>query len=108
MADFLKNNWLFRKFYGPAGQQLTTDTTFSEMLGPVNYELGVLAGSASLDPFSSLIIPADYDGKVSIESTKVEGMTDHLIVHATHMFFPRNKTVLRQTEHFLKHGFFKR
>jgi triacylglycerol esterase/lipase EstA (alpha/beta hydrolase family) len=25
VSDFFKNNWLYKKFYGPAGQQLTTD-----------------------------------------------------------------------------------
>ena len=109
VADFIKDNWLYEKVYGPAGQQLTTDQTgLGDLLGKVTYELGVIAGNASIDPVSSSIIPGDDDGKVSVESTKVDGMKDHVIVYATHTFFPGNKTVHAQTLHFLQNGTFKR
>ena len=107
VADFLKSNWLYKKLYGPAGQQLTTDQTeILHLLGHVHYELGVVSGSRSLDPICSLLIKGQSDGKVSIESTKIEGMKDHIIVKGTHTFFPRNKEVQRQAAHFLKYGEF--
>ena len=109
VADFIKDNWLYEKVYGPAGQQLTTDQTgLGGLLGTVDYELGVVAGNASIDPVSSAIIPGDDDGKVSVESTKVAGMKDHVVVSATHTFFPGNKTVQRQALEFLQNGKFKR
>ena len=109
VADFVKTNWLYEKIYGPAGQQLTTDQTgLRNLLGKVDYELGVVAGNASIDPVSSAIIPGDDDGKVSVESTRVSGMKDHVIVSATHTFFPGNKTVQRQALAFLRNGRFQR
>lgn len=107
VADMLEENWLYEQVYGPAGRQLTTDrTAVSDILGTVDYELGVIAGNRTIDPVSSMIIPGDDDGKVSIASTRVEGMKAHIVVAATHTFFPGNKTVQRQTLHFLKHGVF--
>lgn len=109
VADVLKENWLYENFYGPAGQQLTTDQHgLQNLFGPVTYELGVIAGNASIDPISSSLIPGEDDGKVSIESTRVPGMKDHLVVRATHTFFPQNTEVHRQTLNFLRDGFFSR
>lgn len=108
VADFLKDNWLYQSIYGPAGQELTTNNGDVEtLLGGVDYELGVIAGNSTIDPISSAIIPNDDDGKVSIESTKIKGMKDHIIVPASHTFFPGNKEVIRQTEYFLEHGKFE-
>jgi hypothetical protein len=35
-------------------------------------------------------------------------MKDHIVVAASHTFFPGNKTVHRQTEYFLKNGVFQK
>lgn len=108
VSDFLENNWLYQKIYGPAGQQLVTrkQDDLAELLGKVDYELGVVAGNSTIDPISSTIIPNDDDGKVSIESTKVEGMKDHIVVSASHTFFPSNKQAQAQALYFLKNGQF--
>lgn len=109
VADFLKNNWFYQKIYGPAGQQLTTKNLETENLfKPIDYSLGVIAGNATIDPISSWIIPNDDDGKVSIQSTKIAGMRDHITISSSHTFFPSNKEAQAQTIYFLKHGFFKR
>jgi triacylglycerol lipase len=110
VADFIKNNWLYQKIYGPAGQQLTTDQKRINHLlnGKITYPLGVIAGNFSIDPISSAIIPGDDDGKVSIASTKIDGMQDHIIIKSSHTFFPSNKNVQKQVLHFLKFGKFKK
>ena len=107
VADFLKDNWLYEKVYGPAGKQLVTDGAgIDELLGKVDYELGVVAGNFSIDPVSSSLIPGEDDGKVSVESTKVDGMTDHVLVYASHTFFPQNKDVQKRALEFIRHGSF--
>ncbi len=109
IADFLKTNWLYENIYGPAGQQLVTEGAgIEELLGQVDYELGVVAGNFSIDPVSSSIIPGEDDGKVSVESTKVRGMRDHIVVPASHTFFPQNSQVMAQALYFLRHGAFDR
>ena len=46
LADLLKELWVYRTFYGPAGQQLSTaqDATLSA-LPPLDYEVGVISGN---------------------------------------------------------------
>jgi esterase/lipase len=109
ISDFLEDNWLYKKIYGPAGGQLTTDQKKIKNLlnDKIDYELGVIAGNFTIDPISSIIIPGDDDGKVSIESTKIKGMKDHITVSASHTFFPSNKKVKQQTLYFLINGHFK-
>ena len=107
VADFFQNNWLFKSFYGPAGQQLITNQgDIKDLFGEIYYELGVVAGNNTIDPVSSFIIKGDDDGKVSIESTKIVGMKDHVVVGASHIFFPKDKDVHKQVLCFLKAGKF--
>ncbi|MBY3119327.1 esterase/lipase family protein [Rhizobium laguerreae] len=109
IADFLKNWPLYRKVYGPAGQQLITDqTAMTELFGIVDYELGIIAGNRTIDPVSSLIIGLRIpnDGKVSVESTRLDGAAAHIVIPANHTFLPVNKTMWSQTLSFLKDGRF--
>ncbi|ORE88571.1 lipase [Oceanococcus atlanticus] len=97
----------FRWLNGPAGSQLgTTEQSVPKQLGPAQFELGVIAGSSSINWLLSMLIPGDDDGKVSLASTRLEGMRDHLIVPVSHPFLMKNRTVMDQTAHFLRHGQF--
>ncbi|GLS27900.1 hypothetical protein GCM10007877_36190 [Marinibactrum halimedae] len=98
----------FTLFGGPAGFQLGTgEASVPGHLGPVNFELGVIAGSRSINLILSLFLPGKDDGKVTIESTKVEGMTDHITLPVTHPFMMKNKKVIQQVLQFLEHGAFQ-
>lgn len=47
VADFLKDWWLFRRVFGPAGKQLITNQgAIAPLFGPVDYPLGIIAGIA--------------------------------------------------------------
>lgn len=108
VADKLKNNWLYKKIYGPAGQQLVTDQKeIKHLFKDINYELGIIAGSSTIDPVSSFLIKGKDDGKVSIESTKLPDAKSHIVVKASHTFFPSNQEVQKQTVYFLRNGSFK-
>lgn len=108
VADFLEDNFLFEKFYGPAGSDLTTSkVTNNNLFGEVYYELGIIAGSNTIDPISSLIIKGEDDGKVSILSTKLEGMKEHIILPVSHHYMPKSKEVHNYVYNFLKYGSFR-
>jgi len=107
VADFLKNFLLYKKLYGPAGQQLITkQNAIAHIFAPVDYELGIIAGNRTIDPICYFILPRPNDGKVSIISTKLDGMKEHIVIPATHTFFPQNKKAWELTYKFLKIGSF--
>ncbi len=97
----------FNKLNGFAGKQLGTgDNSKPNTLNKANFELGIIAGSKSINPILSLVLPGDDDGKVSVESTKLNGMKAHITLPTTHTFMMRNSVVIAQVSHFLKHGKF--
>jgi pimeloyl-ACP methyl ester carboxylesterase len=107
VADFLEKFTFFRWLYGPAGLQLTTDLNrTAHLFGPVDYELGIIAGTWALNP-AALLIPSTNDGLVSVESTKLTGMKEHLVLPVEHTFFSEYSTVIQQVAHFLKVGSFQ-
>ncbi len=108
VVNRLRNLPGFGLWNGIAGKQLGTEAnSVPNQLGPVDYSLGVIAGKQSIAPLFSSIIEGPDDGKVSIESTKVEGMTDHIILPITHTFMMNSPAAFRQVAHFLREGQFK-
>ena len=53
-----------------------------------------------------MFIAGEHDGKVSIESAKIEGMSDFMIVHTGHTFIVNSSRVGEQVTYFLKYGKF--
>lgn len=97
----------FELFSGDAGSQLGTGPeSIPSQLGPVNFELGVIAGTGTINVLASAMLPNPDDGKVSVVSTKVDGMRDFLVVGNSHRFITRSNIVLRNTENFLRNGAF--
>ena len=108
LVDLLKDSPVFKILHGPAGQQLGTADRFLKSLGPVHFELGVIAGLKTGDHVSGRIISGPNDGKVGVERTKVPGMRDFLVVPYSHTFIMRPKAVIDQVAYFLRHGLFLR
>ena len=107
VVDALGHRRYFKIYNGPAGCQLgTAKDGFVESLPPVNFELGVITGDRSINPILSTKIPGKNDGKVSVESAKVEGMAEFKVMRATHTFIMVKKQVIQNVIAFLKHGSF--
>jgi hypothetical protein len=75
-------------------------------LGAANFELGVIAGTESVNPILSRYLPNPDDGKVSVERTKVEGMKDFITVRHSHPFIMQSSDVIQQAISFIQKGEF--
>ena len=107
VVDKLGWLFLFKWINGPAGSELGTSTNSTpNRLGPATYPVGIIAGDRSINWINSLLIPGRDDGKVSIERTKLAGMSDHIVIHTAHPFIMKNREAIRQTIYFLRSGSF--
>ena len=109
VADLLNEYSLYHLVLGPAAAQLGTDEdSLVRQLKPVKGEIGIITGDNSLDPWFSPVIPGEDDGKVSVESAKLDEMSDFITVHNGHTFIMRDQRVIKQILYFLEHGRFNK
>jgi len=113
LVDFFQKSPFLERVFGttngPAGRQLSTaDSSIPNMLGEVDFPLGVIAGTRNFNFIYSRIMPSESDGKVSVESSKIDGMTDHLVLPVDHTFMMRDRKVISQVKAFLRNGQFER
>lgn len=107
VVDRLHNVPGFKLFNGPAGLQLGTGhDSVPNQLGPATFDVGIIAGTSSINWFLSLLLPGKNDGKVTVERTKLDGMRAHIEMAVTHPLMMRSNLVIRQVQNYLRTGEF--
>jgi pimeloyl-ACP methyl ester carboxylesterase len=109
VADLLKHLSIYRAVFGPAGLQLSTtqDPVLAALPSP-DYAIGIIAGCRTIAPIASaFILPRPNDGRVSVASSKLADMADHIIVKASHTGLPSHAAAIEQTIAFLREGRFR-
>nr|WP_320144684.1 alpha/beta fold hydrolase [uncultured Cohaesibacter sp.] len=103
VVDNLKEYEWFR-WLGPTTLSLGTDISqYPDGEQKPDYSLGVIAGlSGPISRLNDPLLPGDDDGLVSVESTKIEGMKDFLVVQSSHAGLRYSKGVAEQVIHFLR------
>ena len=107
-ADELQNVPGFDWLNGPAGRQLGKgEDSVPLQLGPAEFELGIIAGDRTIDPLTSAVLDNPDDGRVSVDDTRLDGMTDFVVVEHSHAFIMRMQEPIELTIRFLNTGSFK-
>ena len=109
LADFVYDQKILRPFMAEAIVQLGTgEKSIPIKLGPVSFELGVIAGTANRRSMLPGFSKQAGDGTVTVAETIVPGMLDFLEMPVSHTFMMWNNAVLQQAIYFLNNGHFDR
>lgn len=108
VADFLRNISLYKRLFGPAGQQLTT--AYRQTVDykiPEEMDVGVIAGTRAFEyPLFLGIMKQTrvHDGLVSLDATRIPGTKDHITIRSSHSFLIEISA--KEVVHFLTQGRF--
>ncbi len=103
IVDVMKNFFLFRWIFGETAKELSAKSnSIPNTLGAVNFPLGIIAGNSAFNIVGMLLLARPHDGIVSVESTKVEGMKEHIILNVSHTLLLKNREVFLHVKDFLK------
>ncbi len=101
------HGWPGFSWLGPGAKQIGTgDESIIPDLGAVDFELGVIAGDTSINPLGFMLLGESNDSVVTVASTKVDNMADHLVLPVIHNIMMRDNEVIDNAIHFLKTGNF--
>ena len=103
----LGDNKVYQVVTGQTGQQLGRDWQRLEgQLATPACEFGILAGGRGDKHGYNLLLPGDNDGIVSVNTTRLAGARDFLVLPVQHSLIMFNGKVQEYTLQFLQKGYF--
>jgi len=107
LAVALGDNKVYRVVTGQTGQQLGRDWQRIEgQLATPTCEFGILAGGRGDKHGYNLLLPGDNDGIISVETTRLAGARDFLVLPVQHPLITFNAKAQEYTLRFLQKGYF--
>ena len=100
---------LFKLSTGVNGARLSTAAdAYPRSLGPwpEGPALGIIAGNRPINPLLAHWTGGPGDGKVRVAETKLEGMTDHIVMPHSHTWIQYRREPINQVVFFLGRGRF--
>jgi pimeloyl-ACP methyl ester carboxylesterase len=112
VADYLRPLPAYKWFHGPVGQRLGTgrEDVHAKLKDSIDFDCGVIAGNNRWfhAPTTLLAkIPVPNDGIVSVASTRINGMKDHVEVWGDHTLMCWMPSVWKLASTYLAKGSFK-
>lgn len=109
IADWIRALPMTEELTGQLAVQLgTRNEDLPRHLPTPSIAFGVIAGDHWINPVGFWLLPTPHDGTVSVASTRLEGMADHLVLPYTHTFIMNAAEVAEQVDAFLQTGRFSR
>ncbi len=107
LATLLAENELFAVLLGTPGQQLGRQWAQLEpRLAVPRFEFAVIAGGLGDSQGFNALLPGDDDGIVAVDSTRLSGSRDFLVLPVYHTFLVDDARVMQYTLNFLLKGQF--
>jgi len=105
-SDFTRRAMIW--YNGPAVPELGTgeDSVPNQLPSSVDFDLGIIAGDIPINPLGPIVIEGPNDGTVSVQSTRIEGMNDHIVLNSTHSLIMLNPIVMAEVLEYLHNGVF--
>jgi pimeloyl-ACP methyl ester carboxylesterase len=85
----------------------TGENSIVATLGPADFDVGIIAGEVAINPVFGGVLEGKNDGAVTVESARLEGMRDFIVVPYSHTVMLWRDEVIKQVLLFLKEGHFK-
>jgi pimeloyl-ACP methyl ester carboxylesterase len=107
LAEIFAKNVLFDEIMGDAGQQLGRDWgDLERRLATPGFEFGIIAGGKGTERGYNPLLAGDNDGTISVETAKLAGARDFVVLPLLHSFLMDNPRVQQYVLRFLQQGFF--
>jgi triacylglycerol esterase/lipase EstA (alpha/beta hydrolase family) len=106
LADHFSDSWLMEVGGGISRALVTGSSSLGNNLDETDVNVGIIAGTKS-SSLTSDKFDGPNDGLVSVESTKLNNMSDFITIDVSHSMMRYNLGVAEQTIHFLQNGTFK-
>lgn len=106
IVDRMRDQSWFSRWMGPAAMQLGTRGVAEDLPEP-SVPFAVIAGDLNIEPWFRDDFNGPNDGRVTVESTKLPGMDDFIVISQHHSLLLWDPRSWRQVRHFLFYGAFE-